>query len=121
MIKQDFAFRINKIHQLLGGMRARMEEMALWGYPAEFINTLAAYYTELVRLQDERNANKAAGRAATARQRQTLRAAEKMATMVRQSIRSRLPKADWNQFGFYAGEYSAAKPKEAAEPEREGA
>ncbi len=115
MIKQNFAFRINRIHQLMGGMRARMEEMALWGYSAEFISALTAHYTELVRLQDERNANKAAGVAATAKQRQTLRAAEKMATMVRQSVRSRLPKADWNQFGFYAGEYTEAKPKEAAQ------
>lgn len=109
MLKKDFSFRINKIKQLLGGMKARADEVAVWGYTAEFIEGLSKIYDELNQLQDVRNANITAGKAATAKQQQLLQEAEKQATMVRQSIRSRLPEADWNQFGFYPGETAAAK------------
>lgn len=120
MIKYDFAYRINKLEQLLSGMKSRAEEMALWGYPEEFINELSGLCAEIKRLQDVRNANKAAGMAATAQQQQLLREAESKATMVRQSVRSRLPKEDWNLFGFYQGETAKSKRKEPAEPEQTG-
>ena len=116
MLKRDFSFRINKIKQLLGGMKARAAEAAVWGYPAEFTDGLSKIYDELVRLQDERNANITAGKAATSKQQLLLQEAENQATMVRHSIRSRLPKSDWNQFGFYSGETAAAKNGEPAEP-----
>ena len=109
MLKRDFSFRINKIKQLLGGMQARADEVAAWGYPADFVDGLSKIYDQLVQLQDERNANIAAGKAATVKQQQLLQEAEKQATMVRQSVRSRLPKSDWNLFGFYPGETVAAK------------
>jgi hypothetical protein len=109
MLKRDFSFRINKIKQLLGGLKARTEEAAAWGYSAEFIVSLSTIHDELTRLQDVRNTNITEGKAATAKQQQLLLEAEKQATMVRQSIRSRLPESDWNQFGFYPGETSTAK------------
>ena len=112
MLKRDFSFRLNKIKQLLGGMTARATEVDAWGYPAEFTDGLAKIYDELVQLQDERNANITASKAATRKQQQLLQEAEKQATMVRQSVRSRLPKSDWNQFGFYPGETVAAKSPE---------
>ena len=112
MVKRNFSFRINKIKQLVGGMKARAEEAATWGYPAEFIEELDSAYTELVYLQDNRNANITAGKAITAKQQDLLEKAEKKATMVRQSVRSRLPKSDWNQFGFYSGETAEGKNPE---------
>lgn len=118
MRKYDFAYRINKLDQLISGMKARAEEMALWGYPAEFASDLSALCVEIKRLQDVKNANKAAGMTATAQQQQMLYEAETKATMVRQSVRSRLPKEDWNLFGFYQGETAGAKSKEPAEPKQ---
>jgi hypothetical protein len=115
MVKRDFAFRINKIKQLLGGMTARADEVASWGYSADFVAGLSKTYDDLVLLQDERNANIAAGKAATVKQQQLLQEAENQATMVRQSVRSRLPKSDWNQFGFYSGETSRIKNLELPE------
>ncbi len=112
MLQRNFSFRINKIKQLLGGMKARATEIVAWGYPAEFIEELTGAYADLVRLQDERNANITAGKAITVKQQELLQKAEKMATMVRQSVRSRLPKSDWNQFGFYLGETVQAKNPE---------
>ncbi len=120
MIKNDFAYRINKLEQLLSGMEARAEELALWGYAAEFTSDLSALCAEIKRLQDVKNANKAAGMTATTQQQQLLREAESKATMVRQSVRSRLPKEDWNLFGFYQGETARPKRKEPAEPEQTG-
>jgi hypothetical protein len=114
MLKRDFSFRINKIKQLLGGMKARADEVASWGYSTDFVAGLSKSYDDLVQLQDERNANIAAGKAATVKQQQLLQEAEKQATMVRQSVRSRLPQSDWNQFGFYLGETVAAKSPEPA-------
>jgi hypothetical protein len=114
MLKRDFSFRINKIKQLLGGMKTRPTELAAWGYPADFTDGLSSIYDELVQLQDERNANITAGKAATVKQQGLLQEAEKQATMVRQSVRSRLPKSDWNQFGFYPGETATAKSDEPA-------
>ncbi len=104
MLQRNFSFRINKIMQLLGGMKARATEIVAWGYPAEFIEELTGAYADLVQLQDARNANITAGKVITVKQQELLQKAEKMATMVRQSVRSRLPKSDWNQFGFYSGE-----------------
>ena len=112
MLQRNFSFRINKIKQLLGGMKARATEIAAWGYPAEFTEELSKTYDELVQLQDDRNANIAAGKAITVKQQELLLEAEKKATMVRQSVRSRLPKADWNHFGFYLGETVQAKNPE---------
>ena len=109
MVKRDFAFRINKIKQLLGGMKARNTEVATWGYPADFIDDLTGTFADLVQLQDARNANITAGKGITVKQQGLLQKAEKMATMVRQSVRSRLPKSDWNQFGFYSGETGQTK------------
>lgn len=120
MLKYDFASRINKIEQLLSGMEARAEEIALWGYPAEFISDLNGLCTEIKRLQDVKNANKAEGMTATTQQQQLLREAEGKATMIRQSVRSRLPKEDWNLFGFYHGETAKPKRKEPAEPDQTG-
>jgi hypothetical protein len=116
MIKRNFAFRVNKLKQLLGGMAARATDIAAWGYPAEFTAGLSTLYDQLVQLQDERNANITAGKAITVKLQELLLEAEKQATMVRQSVRSRLPKSDWNQFGFYPGETAVAKS-----PEPEGA
>ena len=112
MLKRDFSFRINKIKQLLGGMKARATEVAAWGYPAEFIEELTGDYATLVQLQDDRNANITEGKAITVKLQELLLEAEKQATMVRQSVRSRLPKSDWNQFGFYPGETATAKSPE---------
>ncbi len=109
MLKRDFSFRINKIKQLLGGMKARATEAATWGYPAEFIEELTGDYATLIQLQDERNANITANKAISIKQQALLGKAEKMATMVRQSVRSRLPRSDWNQFGFYWGETAKVK------------
>ena len=114
MLKRDFSFRINKIKQLLGEMTARADEVAAWGYSADFTDGLSKIYDDLVQLQDERNANIAVGKAATVKQQQLLQEAEKQATMVRQSVRSRLPKSDWNQFGFYSGETSRTNNPEPA-------
>jgi hypothetical protein len=116
MLKRDFSFRINKIKQLLGGLKARADEVAAWGYPAEFIEGLSTIHDQLTQLQDERNANITAGKEATRKQQQLLQTAEKQATMVRHSIRSRLPQSDWNQFGFYPGETAAAKNANPVEP-----
>ena len=109
MLQRDYAFRINKIQQLLGGMKDRAEEMRLWGYPDEFTAGLAELYAEINRLQDLRNATKTVGKTASAKQRRLLREAEQKATMVRQTIRARLPKEDWNRFGFYEGETAGHK------------
>ncbi len=112
MVKRNFSSRIHKIKQLLGGMKARATEIVAWGYPAEFIEELTGAYADLIQLQDERNANITAGKAITVKQQELLGKAEKMATMVRQSVRSRVPKSDWNQFGFYSGETAEAKDPE---------
>ena len=117
MLKRDFSFRINKIKQLLGGMKARATEVAAWGYPAEFIEELTGAYATLIQLQDERNANITASKAISLKQQELFGKAEKMATMVRQSVRSRLPRSDWNQFGFYWGETAKVKK---TKPEVEG-
>lgn len=105
MIKRTYTTRMNRVRSMLCGLSAHAEQLAGYGATPEFLANLALLHEGVNRIQAQRKVIKNSAMEATAAKNRNLKAAEQLCSKARKWVRSELPQAAWQEFGFRKGEY----------------